>query len=206
MSTACTPRMLSVLRELARHPGGMTTLTRGAAVTSSFQTMRSLEHRGLVRRAGKARLEIIWQLTDEGRAVAAQAGPAEPLAVLASLRQAGYGPQTPRDLQAAPCQALRAAGCTDRQIADLFGIHPVTVGQRVKHLAAMERHDIRLGTAGSVSVIIRRPDVLPGEKLTRAREIIKDLEALGAPSTPEVPGILGEAERARHVAGPGENR
>lgn len=210
LSTACTPRMLSVLRDLARHPGGMTTpelaerhnvgaRTRQAAVVNCFKTVRGLEYRGLVCRAGKVRKAIIWQLTDEGRAVAAEAGPAEALTVIASMRQAGYGPHTPYDVQAVRCHTLRAAGCTDRQIADLFGIHRQGVIRRIKHFAAGERYDIRLGTAGSVSVLvnIRRPAALAEETRARIQELIKDLEALGDSGSPKAPDLLDEASGSR---------
>jgi hypothetical protein len=240
MRTAITPRMLFVLRDLAQHPGGLSTpelaerhdaggLPRQKALTRCGNMMRSLEHHNLVRRAGTVRGScqrgpaVIWQVTDEGRAFAAEPAPAEAkaqaaqeriaqreraLAVLDGLRQAGYGPRTPYDLQVLWCPALRAVGCTNRQMAALFGITHQGISRRITtRPVAVQQRDISLGAAGSVSVTvnIRSLAGLPGEKLTQVRELINDIEALGDSGPTGAPDLLGEAERARHIAGFGES-
>jgi len=75
---------------------------------------------------------------------------------------------------------LRTAGCTNHQIAELLGIGRSGVSRRIKHLAVMQRYDIRLGAVGSVSVIvnIRRPAALPGETRAWIQQLIEDIEAL----------------------------
>jgi hypothetical protein len=202
--------MLSVLRDLARHPGGMPTpelaerhvagqRTRAAAVSNCGQMMRNLERHGLVRRAGKVRGAVIWHITDHGLAVDAGsvAAPAGELAArarsarregaraaIAGLRRAGYGPHTPYNLQIVWCHALRASGCTTQQIGDLFGVRRWAITARIgKHPAEVSQRSIRLGTAGSVSVIvsIRQPGAVPGEKLARLWRLVGEIEALGDP-------------------------
>jgi hypothetical protein len=102
------------------------------------------------------------------------------------------------------CPALRAAGCTNRQIADLFGITHQGVSRRIttRPISAQQR-SISLGSAGSVSVTVNIRELagLPSWKLTRVRDLIKYIEALGDPGSPEGPDLLDEAERARHTAG-----
>jgi hypothetical protein len=214
--------MLSVLRDLAQYPGGISTPELAKrhdtgvwpwqkALTRCGNTLRSLEHRGLVRRAGtRGQQAVIWQVTGEGRSLAANQAPAEAraqaeqeraalreraLAVLNGLRRAGYGPHTPYDVQVLWCPALRAAGCTTRQIAALFGITHQGISRRIiAHPAAV-----------SVTVNIRGLAGLPAGKLTRVREIIKGIEALGDSGYPEGPDLLDEAERARRTAGFGES-
>jgi hypothetical protein len=225
--------MLSVLRDLARHPDGMSTPElagrhdagghpRARSLISFSKTMNSLEHHGLVRRSGTVRGQrgnpaVVWQVTDEGRAVAAAPSPQEArdaaareravrgeraLAVIAGLRRAGYGPHTPYNIQVLYCLTLHAAGCTTRQIADLFGITHQGVNQRIaRHPAAVQQREIRLGRAGSVSVIVSISQAagLPGEKLTQVRRLVKDIEALGDCVIPEAHDLLDEAEHARHL-------
>ena len=173
---------------------------RAAAVRRCRSTMLRLEYRGLVWRAGYAGPAVVWRLTGRGRAVADGPVPARPgsrsaraggvrrvtrreeaLAAIAGVRRAGYGPRTPYRQQIAWCHALRAAGCSTGQIGDLFGVRKWAISERIaKHPAEVERRDVRLGAAGSVTVIVSilQPSTLPDEKLALIRKLIGEIEAL----------------------------
>ena len=118
------------------------------------------------------------------RALSAKAAAARrksALAAISGLRRADYGPHTPYRLQVLWCPALRAAGCSNQQIGDLFGVTRWAVSERIgKHLAEVSQRSIRLGAAGSVSVIvsISQPGGVPGEKLARLWRLIGEIEDL----------------------------
>ena len=91
---------------------------------------------------------MIWQLAPGVRSEAFSRGPTvrEQAAVarqeceaerrmavsaLASARGEGWGPDTPYEEQLMECAALRVAGCTNGEIAGLFGITPQAVSRRL---------------------------------------------------------------------------
>jgi hypothetical protein len=123
------------------------------ALTMCGGAMRRLERRGLVCRAGtvpggwQQGEAVVWRATGEGRAAAAVPTAAEARArvargrieqreraraALTGLRDAGYGPRTPYELQLIWGPPLRACGCTMQEIADLFGVTSQTIRKRLQ--------------------------------------------------------------------------